>query len=322
MKNELTAIALAFACFGAHAQTYPSKPVRIIEPHPAGSILDNAFRGVAQTLSQSLGQPFVIDNRAGAEGIIGAEACAKSAADGYTMCATDALVISLAPVVKSKLPYDPRRDFTPVVHLGALASVVVVNPSVPAKSFAELIEMARQKPGSVSWGSWGTSSLANIYIEWLKNARGVAFLNVPYKSALQSNQAAMAGEIQVALFGAGGAVPLIKAGKLRALAVNGDVRSSIVPDLPSFKEVGVDVFFRPWFGLLAPAGTPAEIVQRVNGVVGKAIGDAAFREKFLLSQGIENIHPAGAPPEQFAAFLANERTLLENVVRTAGIKEE
>jgi tripartite-type tricarboxylate transporter receptor subunit TctC len=306
----------------AGAQAYPAKPVRIIEPHPAGSILDNAFRGVAQTLTQALGQPFVIDNRAGAEGIIGAEACAKAPADGYSLCATDALVISLAPVVRAKLPYDPPRDFTPVVHLGALASVVAVNPAVAANNMGELLELARQKPGTITWGSWGTSSLSNIYIEWLKNAKGIRFLNVPYKSALQAYQATLAGETQVAMFGAGSALPFLKAGKVRALAVNGELRSAIVPDLASFKELGIDVYFRPWFGMLAPAATPREIVQRLNAVVGKAVADAQFREKFLLAQGLENIPPAGAPPEQFAAFLKTERALLENVVRVAGIKEE
>jgi tripartite-type tricarboxylate transporter receptor subunit TctC len=321
----IPAALVAASCIfssGASAQAYPSKPVRIIEPHPAGSILDNAFRGVAQVLTQSLGQPFVIDNRAGAEGIIGAEACARSAPDGYTLCATDALVVSLAPVMRSKLPYDPARDFTPVVHLGTLASVIAVHPSVPVKSMEELLQLAQQKPGAVSWGSWGASSVSNIYIEWLRKAKGIGFLNVPYKSALQAYQATLAGETQVASFGAGSAVPFIKAGKVRALAVNGEQRSGIVPDLPSFKELGIEVSFRPWFGMLAPAGTPVEAIRRINGVVAKAMADGPFREKFLLAQGLENFPPAGAPPEQFAAHLKAERALLESVIRTAGIKEE
>jgi tripartite-type tricarboxylate transporter receptor subunit TctC len=322
MLKLVAGAALAAVVSAAHAQSYPSKPVRIIEPHPAGSILDNAFRGVAQTLTQQLGQPFVIDNRAGAEGIIGAEACAKASADGYSLCATDALVVSLAPVVRSKLPYDPLRDFTPVVHLGALASVVAVHPSVAAKTMDELLELARQKPGSVSWGSWGTSSISNIYIEWLKQAKGISFLNVPYKSALQAYQATLAGETHVAMFGAGSAVPFVKSGKVRALAVNGDTRSAIVPDLPSFKEAGIDVYFRPWFGLLAPTGTPREVIDRLNGVVSKAIADPQFREKFLLAQGLENTAPAGAPADQFAAHLKNERAQLENVIRAAGIRQE
>ena len=147
-------------------------------------------------------------------------------------------------------------------------------------------------------------------------------MNVPYKSALQAYQATLAGETQVALFGAGASVPFVKSGKVRALAVNGEERSSLVPELPSFRELGIDVSFRPWFGLLAPAGAPAEALRRVNGVVARAMAEPAFREKFLLAQGLEIFPPAGGSPEQFAAHLKAERALLEGVIRTAGIREE
>lgn len=316
--------ALLFGVFllpGANAQSYPIKPVRIIEPHPAGSVIDTPTRGVAQSLSQALGQPFVVENRVGAEGMIGAEACARAAPDGYSLCATDSLVILVNPVVRAKLPYDPQRDFTPVVLFGFLTSVVVVHPSVPAKTMADLLNHAKSKPGTVTWGSWGLTSLAHLYIEWLKNAKGIAFLNVPYKSALQSTQAVLAGEIQVSLFGVGAAQPLLKAGKLKALAVNGDVRSSIAPDLPSFKEVGIDVFIRAWFGMFAPAGTPREIVERLNAVAAKTLADPEFRAKFLTSQGVEFFPPAGGTAEQFGAFLKAERGMAEKVVKMAGVKE-
>ena len=315
------ALCTAFTATAAE-QTYPTKPVKVIEPHPPGSILDIAVRGVTDALGQGLGQPFVVENRVGAEGMIGAEACAKAAPDGYTLCATDALVISLNPIIRSKLPYNPSRDFLPIVQFGFVSSAVVVNPSVSANSIAELLEQAKARPGSVSWGSWGTSSLSNIYIEWIRHAKGITFLNVPYKSALQSAQAAVAGEVQVAVFGIGASQPLIKAGKLKALAVTGDQRSMIMPSLPSFKEAGIDAIFRPWFGMLAPAGTPSEAIQRVNAVAAKALANPAFRDKFLTAGGVEFLPPAGGTPEQFSAFLKNERDTCEALVKLPGIKEE
>lgn len=322
IKAFLSGAAALMISGAAFAQAYPLKAVRIIVPHPAGSVVDVPIRGAAQAWSQALGQPFVVDNRAGAEGMIGAEACAKGAPDGYTLCGTDSLVISLNPVTRSKLPYEPRRDFTPVVQLGFLTTAVVVNPSVPVKSMEELIALARAKPGAVSWGSWGVVSLANIYIEWLRQSKGVTFLNVPYKSALQSTQAVLAGEIQVSLFGAGPAAAQQKAGKLRVIAVNGETRSEILPEAPSFKEAGIDMPIRVWFGLFAPAGTPADIVQRLNGIVAKALPDREFKAKFLTSQGLELVGPAGGTPAQFAAFLQGERAVYENIVKVTGIKED
>ena len=321
--RKLIAGTAALALSGATlAQGYPAKAVRIIVPHPPGSVVDVPIRGAAQIWSQEFGQPFVVDNRAGAEGIIGAEACAKAAPDGYTLCGTDSLVISLNPATRSRLPYEPRRDFTPVVQMGFLTSVVAVGPALPVKSMEELIALARARPGAVSWGSWGTVSLANIYIEWLRLSRGITFLNVPYKSALQSTQALLAGEIQVSLFGAGPAAAQQKAGKLRVIAVNGETRSEILPEVPSFKEAGVDLPIRVWFGFFAPAGTSPDMVQRLNGVMARALPDPQFKAKFLTSQGLELVGTAGGTPAQFAAFLQAERSVYENIVKVTGIRED
>ena len=321
--RKLIAGTAALALSGATlAQGYPAKAVRIIVPHPPGSVVDVPIRGAAQIWSQEFGQPFVVDNRAGAEGIIGAEACAKAAPDGYTLCGTDSLVISLNPATRSRLPYEPRRDFTPVIQMGFLTSVVAVGPSLPVKSMEELIALARARPGAVSWGSWGTVSLANIYIEWLRLSRGITFLNVPYKSALQSTQALLAGEIQVSLFGAGPAAAQQKAGKLRVIAVNGETRSETLPEVPSFKEAGVDLPIRVWFGFFAPAGTSPDMVQRLNGVMARALPDPQFKAKFLTSQGLELVGTAGGTPAQFAAFLQAERSVYENIVKVTGIRED
>jgi tripartite-type tricarboxylate transporter receptor subunit TctC len=322
LPRTVAFLAVTVLATSALAQGYPAKPVRIIEPHPAGSIVDISVRGMAEALTQGLGQPFVVENRAGAEGLIGAEACARAAPDGYTLCGTDSLVVSLNPLIRSKLPYNPSRDFVPIVQFGFVSSIVVVNPSVPANTMTELLELAKAKPGSISWGSWGAASLSNIYIEWLKRAKGISFLNVPYKGAVNAAKAAVAGEVQVAVFGTGVAQPLLKAGKLKALAATGGQRSLLMPSLPSFKELGIEAIFRPWFGLLAPMGTPNEIIQRVNSVAVKALAQPAFRDRFLTGGGLEFVPPAGGTPEQFAAFLKTERETCEALVRITGIKEE
>jgi tripartite-type tricarboxylate transporter receptor subunit TctC len=304
----------------ALAQNYPTKPVRVIVTFPPGSVLEAPIRAISQRLNEVLGQPFVIENRPGAEGIIGADAFARAAPDGYTLCLTDSLNISFNPVIRSKLPYDPR-DFAPVIHVGSLASAVVVNPSVPAKSMSELLELARSKPGVLTWGTFGITSPAHILVVWLKKARGIDFLDVPYKSAMQSSQAAMTGEVQVATFGAGTVLPQVKAGKLKALAVNGDARTALMPDVPSFKELGIDVVPRAWFGIFAPGGTPRPVVQRLNSLIAQALADAQFAEKYVKSQGLELVPPAGATPDQFAAFIRNERETFEKVVELTGIRE-
>lgn len=306
----------------AQAQSYPTKPVRIIRPHPPGAPGDTNTRGIAQALSQTLGQSFVIENRVGGEGIIGAEACARAAPDGYTLCGTDSYVISLNPTLRAKLPYDPLRDFAPVVHQGFLDAALLVHPSVPANSLNELLELAKSRRETMSWASWGLSSSSHLFIEWLKNARGIAFYNVPYKSATQAVQGLVGGQVQVAIYGAGLALPMVKAGKLRALAVTGDRRSSLLPNLPSFREAGFDIWIRAWYGIFAPMGTSKEIVQRLNAEIVKVQADLAFRDKFMAAIGLEHAAPAGATPEEFAAFLKTDREMYSRLVRTAGIKPE
>jgi len=318
----LACLAVGAAMPAANAQDYPAKPVHVIVPHPAGTIADIIARAVTQSLSETLGQPFIVDNRGGAEGIIGAEACSKAAPDGYNLCSTDSLVISGNPVLRSKLPYDPRRDLTPVAHFGFLSSVVIVQPSLPVNSMSELLELAKSKPGAITWGSWGLTSISNMYIEWLKHSKGISFLNVPYKSAMHAAQGVLGGQVQVALWTVGAVKPRMKSGQLKALAVVGDVRSAILPELPTVKEAGIDIDIRSWFGLFAPAGTPPEMVRKLNAAVAKAIRDPAFREKYFNRMGFEPAAPAGGSVEEFAAFLATDRQTYEKVFKTAGVKAE
>lgn len=316
-------VAGLFAPAVASAQTYPSKPVRLLFGNPPGGPGEVVARGTAEVLSRGLGQPFVVESRAGADGMIAGEACGRSSPDGHTLCMSDSLSVALNPVIRTKMSYDPLHDLVPVVHLGYLGVAVLVHPSVPAGSLRELFDLVKARPGSISWGSSGLASSANLYIEWLKNAKGILFYNVPYKGASQAWQAMLAGEVQVAYFSAALAAPSVRAGRARALFVTTEHRSSQLPEVPTYKEAGMDISIGTWFGLFAPAGIPSEIVQRLNTEVANGlINNASAREKFLGRFGIETEAPAGAPPEIFAAYVKTERDRYANIVRVTGVKVE
>ena len=326
MKRSCLSIVALFAAVAvctAHAQSYPAKQVRIISGVIAGGPGDTANRGAAMLLSQALGQAFTVENRLGAEGMIAGEACARSTPDGYTLCMFDGHEIALNPVIRTKMSYDPLRDMTPVMHLGFAAAAIIVHPSVAANSLQELFALAKAKPDSINWGSSGLASPSNLYIEWLKNAKGVRFHNVPYKSALQAMQAVLSGEIQVTSFVAGAVAPQVKAGKLKALAVPTTQRSPYLPDVPTFKEAGMEVEIVTWFGLMAPTGTPREIVQRLNTVLARDLfGNASMRDKYLITPGTLALPPAGASPEVFGEFLKAQREMYAGVVKVTGVRIE
>ena len=306
----------------AYAQGWPAKTVRIIVPHPTAGPVDVPPRGAAQALSQSLGQPFIIENRDGGDGIIGAEACAKAAPDGYTFCATASSVIIINPLMRSKLPYEPARDFAPVVNFGALNSVFVVNASVPANTLAELVELAKAKPNALTFATLGSTSLGPIFIGWVKNDRGAQFYQIPFKSTIQGLQAAISGEVNIATYAANAVAPQVKAGKIKALAVTGTRRSSFLPDVPTVREAGFAFDFRSWVGLFAPAATPKEIVRRMNAEIAKLLADASFREQFITRAGLEADEASGKPPEDFTEFLKTDRELIGKLVGMAGIPKQ
>ena len=319
----LASIACAFVSLCAQAQTYPNRPVRIIAALTSGGPGDVATRGASQVLGQVMGQPFVVENRPGADGIIGGEACVKAAPDGHTLCTLDSFGVSLNPVIRAKMPYDTARDLTPVVHLGFLPAGIIVNASVPANSLRELLELAKTKPGAITWGSFGLASSSNLYMEWLKNVRGIAFLNVPYKGASQAWQAVLAGEVQVAVFATGPAVPQMSAGKVKVLAVNTEARFPRLPNVPTFRESGMELAIVTWFGMLAPAGTPREILLRLNSEISKEfINNAALKEKYLSAAGIEVFAPTGGSIEAFNEFLKREQAMYVGAVKAAGVSIE
>ena len=306
----------------AQAQSYPTKTVRIIVPHGPGGPGDVPPRGIAQSLAQIFGQPFVVENREGADGLIGAEACAKGAPDGHTLCSTSSSVMIINPLVRSRLPYDPPRDFVPVSHYGAANSTLLINPSLKVNSVKELVELARSKPESIAWGGLASSGTGSLVSSWFRNSLGAPFNQIPFKSTVPAMQAAVSGSVQVVAYAAGPASGLVKAGKLKALAVLGRVRSRLLPDVPTLKELGYDFEYNTWFGMFAPAKTPSEIVHRLNAEIGKLLADREFNAKFVGSQGIEPDGLTAASPEELVAFLKTDRDSIAKVLNAAGIERE
>jgi len=305
------------------AQTYPTKPVRILSPWAAGGPGDLVTRGAAQELSAALGQPFVVETRVGADGMIAAEAGTKTNPDGYLLTGCDQQILAINPAVHANMPYQ-IRDLAPVVHYGFLASGLHVAPSLPVKSLQELLELAKAKPDSIAWGSFGPASAPNFWIEWLKNARGIRFLNVPYKGASFAWQGLLAGDVQVAYFAVGPAASAAKAGKIRPIAVMLGKRVPQMPDVPSYKESGVDLpLVVTWFALCAPAATPKAIVQRINAEVSnRLIGNEALRAKFMTASGLEVDTPSGESPEAFARFALAEQEKYAKLAKIAGVQPQ
>jgi tripartite-type tricarboxylate transporter receptor subunit TctC len=304
----------------AQAPAFPSKPVRFILAHPPGSGLDAASRALAQEMSKDWGQPVVIENRPGASGMIGAEACARSPADGHAFCVVDRGQMSFVPNFYNKIAFDPAKDFEPIGNMFDLVSVFTVHPSVPANSVQELIALARAKPGSLNFGSVGDGTPPHLVIEWIKKNQNVDMVHVPYKGAAPILQALLAGEIQFTFISAGTVLGPIRAGKLKAIAVSGAKRFPVLPGAPTLGESGLaGVDDRIWFGLVAPAGTPRAVVAAIYGEIVRIVTNDSFREQRLVSQGWE---PALMPPEEFGRFMTADRKVAGEVVKLLGIRLE
>ena len=309
---------IAFAPL-AMAQTWPAKPVRIVVPMPPGSGSDLVARAMGQRLSMQWGQPVVVDNRAGGNTLIGGEAVARAAPDGYSLLFGIDLGFTVAPHLQ-KMPYDPVKDFAPVTLLATFASVMVAHPSLPAADIRELIALAKAHPGKFAYGTLGTGSGSHLLTEMLNHRAGVSLLHVPYKGAPQLTAAILGAEVQLAWSGVFSMLPHIKSGKLRALAYGGNRRSALLPEVPTFVELGMpDVEYSVWYGLLAPAGTPRTIIERIHADVSKLIAEPAFRDKELLSRAYE---PSGLGPEEFAALIRRELDSRGLMVKLSGAKAD
>lgn len=304
----------------AGAQSYPVKPVRLIVPALPGGVTDGKARAVANGLQPVLGQPIVIENRAGANSNIGTEACAKSVADGYTLCVLPGVVISINPLAYANLAFDIDRDFAPVIHLGVLDNAVAVHASVAASSMRELVELGKSRPGVLNWGSLGVGSNAHLYMEWFQMRTGARFTHVPYKGAPPLVQAITTGEVQITSLTPGTTAAHAKAGKLKVVAVvTSDKRSALMPEVPTMREQGFDLDMRNWNGIFAPSGTPAEAITRWNAETNKLVRDTAFSAKYFAPLGVS---ATGGTPEELTAFLKRDRALVAEVVKLAKIKLE
>src|SRR5690349_19734640 len=259
------ALALLLACFalGAQAQNWPTKPVRIVVAYPPGGGIDVMGRQIAEKLTGMWGQPVVVENKPGANTIVATEAVAKSPADGYTVLLTTDATFSINPHLYTRLPYDPQRDFIPVTMLVLLQQLLVANPSLPANTLQELVALAKSKPGTINYASYGSGSQPHLSGEMLKHAAGIDLVHVPYKGISLAVPAVMAGEVQLTFAGIATSMPQLKAGRIKALAIGGPKRSPLLPQVPTFAELGFpEVETHAWFGLFLPAGAPQEALAR------------------------------------------------------------
>jgi tripartite-type tricarboxylate transporter receptor subunit TctC len=322
MKKSIVQIAallfsVLLAGVSALAQTYPSKPIRIIVPFAPGGNVDITARTVAPELSALLGQPVLVENKPGAGGTIGANEVAKAAPDGYTLLMGSNSTISVAPALYPNNPYNPVRDFAPISNLAQVPFVLVVHPSVPANNVKELIALAQGKAGQLSMASAGTGSSNHLVGELFQAQTGVRLNHIPYKGSGQALNDLLAGQVNVMFDQLTSASANIKAGKLRALAVSSGARSASLPDVPTFAEAGVAHFdFTNVTGLLAPAGTPSDIIAKLHAAAVKAVNSNAVRERFA-AMGVIGV---GDQPEQFAWFIREDFARWSKVVKDGNIK--
>jgi tripartite-type tricarboxylate transporter receptor subunit TctC len=301
----------------AWAQSYPSKPVRVIVPYPPGGGNDTLGRLFAAKLGERTGQPFVVENRPGAGTMIGTEVAAKSAPDGYTILLSSIATHALSPNLYARVPYDPIKDFAPISLLGIAPTVLVVNSDLPAKNLQELIALAKSKPGQLAYASGGNGTPPHINAEVFKSVAGVDLLHVAYKGGGPALTDLIAGRVHVMLDTAASAMPHVRGGKLLALSLSAPKRSAEYPDLPTFAEAGLPQYdTNAWYSMHAPAGTPNDIVRRLNTELVAILKDPDILARFKQL----STEPIGNSPEEFAAFVKGELEKYARIIKAAGIR--
>jgi tripartite-type tricarboxylate transporter receptor subunit TctC len=320
LKRFTLALALAAGAMlsaPAAAQDYPSRPIRIIVPFAPGGVADNSARVIADKLGQRLNQQVVVENRPGASGNIGSEQVAKSAPDGYTLLLGFDGTMVVNPHTFPKMPFDTVRDFAPVTKLGDATLILVAHPSVPAKTVAELVAYSKTQSGGLAYGSSGTGGTPHLAGEMLKQRTGANLVHVPYKGGGQAIIDVVGGQIPLTYTAIATSQQYVKTGRLKAIAVSSDKRSTSLPDTPTFIESGVpDFVVASWTGILAPAGTPKPIVDRLQKEIAAVLADPEVKARYEVL-GIE---PVGNTPEQFAAQIKADLAKYEKVVKQANIK--
>ena len=303
-------------CVGA--QPYPTKPIRMVITYPPGGNTDLVGRAMAAKLSETLGQPVVVDNRGGAGGVMGTMIAAQAAPDGYTIMLGTSAGMVVNPLLSSKLPYDALKDFLPVSNVIIVPQLLVTNPQLPAKNVKELIALAKAKPGTLNAGSSGVGTPNHLGTELLKALAGVNIVHVPYKGGAQALTDVMGGQIQMAFSSIPAILPHIKAGRLNALGVGSAKRSSALPNVQAIAEVVPGYEYTTWFGIFAPARTPQAIVTRLNSEIVKGLAAPELNQRFVANGG----EPAPSTPDELRRYMIEESARWANTIKVAGIRSE
>jgi tripartite-type tricarboxylate transporter receptor subunit TctC len=315
----VTLAALLTLSAVALAQTYPVKPVRVVVPYTAGGSMDILSRLISQKMNEAFDQTLIIDNRTGAGGNIGTELVARAAPDGYTLLTAGIGIMAINPSLYSKLPYDPIKDFEAITLLAKMPNMLAVSPALPVKSVSELIALAKAKPGVLNYGSAGSGSNPHILAEYFKLRTNTDIQNIPYKGVPPALSDLIAGQLSMVFATVPTVLPQAKAGRIRALAVTSAKRLALVPELPTIAEAGVpDYEATQWIGMLAPAGTPNDIVAQLNARIVKTLQRADVRERL----GTEMVEPVGSTPDEFRAFMKAEIARWAPVVKASGMKPD
>jgi tripartite-type tricarboxylate transporter receptor subunit TctC len=319
LRQLLVLIAAALAAGTVTAQSYPSKPVRLIVGFPAGGPADIFGRTFAQALSSGLSQPVIVENKSGVGGVLGIDMVAKASPDGYMLGFNNQGSVAMAPYALTKMPFNPNKDLALITTVVKVPEVVVVNPSLPVNSLAELIAYAKANPGKINFGSAGAGGITHLACELLKAEAKIDVLHVPYKGAAPAVSDLLGGQVQMGIFDVPVVLPHIKSGKFKALAVTSAKRAPSLPEVPTTAEVGYPkVISDNWYGLVAPAGTPPAVVKRIHDASIAALSSPALIEQFAKVSGI----PAPSTPEEYTAFLGEEQARWSGIIKAIGFKED
>jgi tripartite-type tricarboxylate transporter receptor subunit TctC len=317
MRSLFLALALFLPATTVLAQAFPGKPVTLVVPYPAGGSSDATTRALAQKLSEVWGQPVVTDNRPGAATMIGTQYVAKAPADGHTVLfVTDSFAVN--PALYKTVQYDPLKDFAPVTAIAHLNQVLVVNSAVPASTLKELVEYAKANPGKLNYGSYGPGSPPHLAIELLKHITGINLVHIPYKGIAPLTTDLLAGTVQVSIYGVFTTLPHAKTGRIRALAIDGEKRSPLLAQVPTFSEAGFPEMRAPaWWGFVVPAGTPPPVVAKLHRDINAVIAEREFRETRLVANGLD---PIGNSPEAFARLIAETAERWGKFIRESNLR--
>lgn len=319
MNRFLTALLFAFACTGAHAQAYPTKPIKLVVPFPPGGSIDIMARRLAIPLTAKLGQSVVVENRAGAGSIVGGTYVAQSANDGYTLLFASSSTLTLAPAITTKLPYDPVKDFTPVSLVGDLPFLLLVHPSVPANNVRDLIAIAKARPGQMNYSSFGNATTNHFFGEMLNSMGGVKITHVPYKGGAPALTALIAGEVQVMFDSTPASMPRVQAGAVKALGITSAKRVSSYPNIPTIAEQALpELVGGAWFGVLGPGGMSEAIVTLLHKHIIDSLAAPEMKAEFAKN-GVEMI---GSTPAEFADFVRRETARWTKIARDNNIRAE